>query len=265
MLSRSNSISLVVAAMLLDVSRFNKQVTGLPMPDQPKTLGVRRARWAETAMLEEVQEFMDATAEGNVPDAADALVDLVYFALGRLAEMGVPAKAVFDDVQRANMEKQQGTLSKRPGSLGHDAVKPANWKAPNHEWLVGLDLEMVESLQRRAELWDQLSPIFQQIQDLRIAKGGDYNNVPGGRDAYFPFGHASYVHMLQTKVLRLQSLARHIDEGRAPKFEGMLDSVRDLANYAAFYGEALIDGRLSMASSTAAPLSLAGPSGSDAS
>lgn len=259
----NQTVSLVVASMLLDVSRFNRQVTGLPIPNEPKTLGVRRARWAEAAMQEEVEEFMVATAEGNVAEAADALVDLVYFALGRLAEMGVPALAVFDEVQRANMDKVQGTLSKRPGSLGHDAVKPAGWRGPDHSWLVGLDLEAVESAQQRAMLWDGLSPLFQQIQDLRIAKGGDYNNVPGGRDAYFPFGHASYVHMLQTKVLRLQSLARHIDEGRAPKFEGMLDSVRDLANYAAFYGEALIDGRLSMTSSTAAPLSLAGPSGSD--
>lgn len=253
----------LVAKMLSGVATFNDTVLKLPIPRRPCTLDDDRIQWAEGALLEEVQEFVDASHKGDVAEAADGLIDLIYFALGRLVEMGVPAKAVFDEVQDANMEKVQGTLAKRPGSKGFDAVKPAGWKAPDHSWLLELDMRFIEDLQQQAMNWQELSPIFQQIHELRIAKGEDYNNVPGGRDAYFPFGHSSYVHMLQTKTLRLQSLVRAMDDGRKPNFEGLVDTARDLVNYGTYYAEALLDGRLSTTSSTAAPLSLAVSSGSD--
>lgn len=253
----------LIAHMLISTERFARDVVKLPIPAQPETLGLARTRWAMSALTEEITEFEVASRSGDVAEAADALIDLVYFALGRLVEMGVPAKMVFDEVQRANMSKVQGTLSKRPGSRGYDAVKPPTWIGPDHSLLLELDMDVIEGLQERAQKWDSLSPVFQQIYELRIAKGQDYNSVPGGRDAYFPFGHTSYVHMLQTKVLRLQSLVRAMDEGRTPNFEGLIDTSRDLVNYGTYYAEAMMDGRLSMTSSTAAPLSLAGASGSD--
>lgn len=262
-LTKNEVAAHVVAHMLCGVADFNQQVTGLPIPSRPETLGRQRLRWALSAMEEEIEEFRVATLAGDVEEAADALMDLAYFALGRLTEMGVPARAVFDEVQRANLTKERGTLSKRPGSLGHDAVKPAGWQGPNHAWLLELDIDEVERIQERAARWDSLSPAFKRAHELRLTKGEDYNNVPGGRDAYFPFGHASYVHMLDTKVLRLQSLTRHMGEGRAPNFEGMGDSVVDLLNYGSYYFEALTDGRLRMDAPMAAPLSLAAPSGSD--
>ena len=83
-----------------------------------------------------------------------------------------------------------------------------------------------------------------ELQQLRESKGRDYNDVPGGRDAYFPFGHFSYAHMLHTKNLRLQSLLSAMQKGRPVNFEGLYDTVRDLVNYGTYYCEAIRDGRL---------------------
>lgn len=108
--------------------RFNADIVGLPIPEQPQRLSSARKGWAFTALDEELQEFLSAE---SLEDEADALVDLAYFALGRLIEMGIVPGAVFGEVHAANMVKHRGTLSKRPNSLGYDAVKPEGWQPPN--------------------------------------------------------------------------------------------------------------------------------------
>lgn len=237
----------IAARMLVKVAEFNREVVALPIPETPQVLGEQRRTWANAALQEELKEFNDAADAGDVLEAADALIDLVYFALGRLVEMGVPATAVMDEVQRANMDKERGELSKRPGSMGHDAVKPSGWQAPDHAWLLGFTLSDLSELRdlraERAER-EALSPVWLRLQALREAKGKDYNDVPGGRDAYFPFGHFSYAHMVNTKNLRLQSLLAAMSKGRPVNFEGILDTVEDLVNYATYYAEAMRDGRL---------------------
>lgn len=237
----------IAARMLVKVAEFNREVVALPIPETPQVLGEQRRTWANAALQEELKEFNDAADAGDVLEAADALIDLVYFALGRLVEMGVPASAVMDEVQRANMDKERGELSKRPGSMGHDAVKPAGWQAPDHAWLLGFtlaDLRELRQLRAEASEREALSPVWLRLQALREAKGKDYNDVPGGRDAYFPFGHFSYAHMVNTKNLRLQSLLAAMSKGRPVNFEGILDTVEDLVNYATYYAEAMRDGRL---------------------
>lgn len=234
----------LVARMLSKVETFNRDVVALPIPEVPTVMSPSRVEWSKTALNEELKEFDDACEAGDVLEAADALIDLVYFALGRLVEMGVPAAAVMDEVQRANMDKERGELSKRPGAMGHDAVKPDGWVQPDHSWLLSFTLADVG----KSRSWDTISPVFKRIHDLREAKGADYNDVPGGRDAYFPYGHLSYAHMLHTKELRLQSLLRAMSSGRPVNFEGILDTVQDLVNYGAFYAEAMLDGRLSQES-----------------
>ncbi len=59
-------------------------------------------------MREELQEFFDAAAVGDLSAMADALVDLVVFAKGTASMMGLPWRALWDDVQRANMTKVRG-------------------------------------------------------------------------------------------------------------------------------------------------------------
>lgn len=241
----------IAARMLVKVADFNREVVALPIPETPQVIGPERQNWANAALQEELTEFNEAIDSGDVLEAADALIDLVYFALGRLVEMGVPAIAVMDEVQRANMDKEQGELSKRPGSMGHDAIKPAGWQAPDHAWLLGFSLSDVRelaSLRVEQTQREAMSPVWLELQALREAKGKDYNDVPGGRDAYFPYGHFSYAHMLQTKNLRIQSLLAALQKGRPVNFEGLYDTVKDLVNYGTYYAEAMRDGRLSQTS-----------------
>jgi phosphoribosyl-ATP pyrophosphohydrolase len=234
----------VVALMLAKVGLFNQKVTALPIPAVPTMLGADRQEWAMAALKEELVEFEDACEAGDVVEAADALVDLVYFALGRLIEMGVPPLAVMDGVQEANMVKRRGELSKRPGSLGCDAVKPEGWTPPDHSWLLNLQLTDLRAFAEGAAQREAISPVWLELQALRESKGADYNDVPGGRDAYFPFGHFSYAHMLQTKNLRIQSLLSAMQKGRPVNHEGLYDTVRDLVNYGTYYCEAIRDGRV---------------------
>lgn len=71
--------------------------------------------------------------DGGVQDfaeQADALVDLVYVALGSAVMLGLPWQELWDDVQRANMAKERG-ISHR-GNLV-DCIKPPGWVPPKTE------------------------------------------------------------------------------------------------------------------------------------
>jgi hypothetical protein len=57
---------------------------------------------------------------------------MMYVTMGTLGEMGVLVQPTWDEVQRANMRKQRGERSKRPGAQGFDAVKPEGWTGPSH-------------------------------------------------------------------------------------------------------------------------------------
>lgn len=126
-----------------EVTRFNLEVLGLPVPSQPEKLSAARAEWAEHALKEELQEFSEAETP---EDQADALLDLVYFALGRVLELGFPPGVLFDEIQLANMKKQRGELSKRPGAMGFDAIKPEGWTPPELSQYLALTREDVASL-----------------------------------------------------------------------------------------------------------------------
>lgn len=111
------------------VAAFHRSILGLHPPAVPTRLVGTRKQWAVTAMMEELVEFRDAEV---IEDEADALADLVYFALGRADEMGFDMRLVFAEVHAKNMQKKRGELSKRPASMGYDAVKPAGWLSPVH-------------------------------------------------------------------------------------------------------------------------------------
>lgn len=99
-------------------------------------------------MIEELTEFMDATgfyidddgevARCSTPEiddaqAFDALLDLVYVAMGTAHFMGYPWQHGWRRVQAANISKvraqSDGSDSKRGSSF--DVVKPPGWRAPN--------------------------------------------------------------------------------------------------------------------------------------
>jgi predicted HAD superfamily Cof-like phosphohydrolase len=81
-------------------------------------------------MMEELQEFQDAAMVQDLVKQADALVDLVYFAIGTAVILGLPFQQLWDEVHRANMSKERGATKR-----GHavDLMKPEGWTPPNIE------------------------------------------------------------------------------------------------------------------------------------
>jgi len=128
----------VLARMLDRVKTFNRDIIGYPTPHHPQVLSDQRLEFRAGHMQEELDEFVRASARGDVEEAADGLIDLAYVALGALCEMGCAPEPLFEEVHRANMAKVRGAVSKRGAGDGFDAVKPAGWKGPDHSWLLGV-------------------------------------------------------------------------------------------------------------------------------
>lgn len=85
-------------------------------------------------LQEELQELLKAYRAKDLPGIADALADLVYVALGTAHLMLIPFDEVFEEVQRANMQKERSKSdgdprSKRASLL--DVVKPEGWRPPD--------------------------------------------------------------------------------------------------------------------------------------
>lgn len=108
-----------------EVKKFH-EAFGQPVSDLPALLEPffvkRRTEWIE----EELREFNEAT---NIVDQADAMIDVIYFALGTLVEMGVKPDGLFSIVQEANMSKlwEDGKARYRPDGK---IIKPVGWQAP---------------------------------------------------------------------------------------------------------------------------------------
>jgi len=81
-------------------------------------------------MEEELSEYREALAERDKVKLVDAVIDLIYFAVGTLDLLDVDFDGHWDAVQLANMQKVRGTKSTRPNSLGFDCIKPEGWVAP---------------------------------------------------------------------------------------------------------------------------------------
>ncbi len=215
-------------SFLIMVERFHEEILGTDIPSSPTILDNQAKVAARDHLCEELDEFELAP---TMADQADALIDLIYVALGRLIEMGITPGPVFETVHAANMEKHAGRVAQRPNSKV-DAVKPEGWEAPNLELLLGYDLKMLNTCKN-------LSSLFRRASEIRRRKGEDYNGQQIEIKDYFPFGHFSYGQMIHLKSLRMISLVRLIGEGKEPNFDGILDTLLDLVNYCAFYGEAL--------------------------
>lgn len=77
-------------------------------------------------LYEEFNELKSARDFKDVELIADALVDIVYVALGAAAALGLPWDELFDDVHRANM----GKIQTNEVNYKHGLVKPKGWIGP---------------------------------------------------------------------------------------------------------------------------------------
>lgn len=122
-----------------DVAAFHVRFD-LPRPMTPRLLDPATQLFRSDFMQEELNEFWIAcnpsyNMKPDLAKAADALIDLVYVAMGTAVMMGLPWQELWNEVQRANMEKVRaradGADSKRGSAL--DVVKPPGWRPPDIE------------------------------------------------------------------------------------------------------------------------------------
>lgn len=106
-----------------------------PTKDVPVLLSPERVKARADWMQEEVIEFVEAT---DISGQADAMVDLMYFALGTLVEMGVQPEVLFDIVHEANMSKLWEDGKPRYREDGK-VIKPATWVDPHPRLLEALE------------------------------------------------------------------------------------------------------------------------------
>jgi len=81
---------------------------------------------------EELTELEDAHRAGDIEGVADAIVDLVYVALGTAHYYGIPFDECFARVHEANMNKERANGSNGVSKRGEiePVIKPPGWKAP---------------------------------------------------------------------------------------------------------------------------------------
>ena len=108
------------------VKEFHKTFKS-PISDTPVLLTESRAKMRAGFMREEIDEFEESA---SIYDQADAMIDLIYFALGTLVEMGVKPKNIFDIVHNANMSKlwDDGLIHARESD--GKIIKPPTWQDP---------------------------------------------------------------------------------------------------------------------------------------
>ncbi len=108
---------------------------GAPHADSPQLLDKDRVEKRSGWMREEIDELGEAT---DIYEQADAMIDLIYFALGTLVEMGVQPDELFDIVHAANMSKlfMDGTAHSNQSTK---IIKPPNWEDPKPQLIRAID------------------------------------------------------------------------------------------------------------------------------
>nr|WP_180231613.1 HAD family hydrolase [Priestia megaterium] len=85
-----------------EMVREFQTVMNQPVANTPTVMDKKRREDRFGYMDEELTEFFDAE---TVVDQADAMIDLIYLALGTLVEIGVQPEELFAIVHGANMSK----------------------------------------------------------------------------------------------------------------------------------------------------------------
>ena len=120
-----------------DVGRFHARF-GLPEVVEsedrcgPRDVGEELFQFRRGFMQEELDEFTDGWLQGDHAQMFDALLDIVYVAMGTAHMFGYPWQAGWKLVQDANMAKVRASSadsSKRQSAW--DVIKPEGWQPPD--------------------------------------------------------------------------------------------------------------------------------------
>lgn len=109
----------------------------LPAAESPKPLNAELFEFRKGFMHEELEEYCIAFLDEDLEGQLDALVDLVYVALGTAYMQGFDFNEAFRRVHEANMAKVRAkTADESKRGTAYDVVKPEGWTPPNLSDLV---------------------------------------------------------------------------------------------------------------------------------
>jgi predicted HAD superfamily Cof-like phosphohydrolase len=98
-----------------------------PVAVKPVAMDEVRQQQRYEYMAEELMEFIGST---ELVDQADAMIDLIYLAIGTLVELGVQPEPLFQIVQNANMSKLWEDGKPRLNPETNKVMKPSTFVRP---------------------------------------------------------------------------------------------------------------------------------------
>ena len=142
-----NSVSKV--DLLKDIDNFHKKYgfeknEKVGIPDDNELVNFRTS-----FLMEELAEYTNAITKKDAAGALDALVDIVYIALGTAWLFNLPFAKAWTEVQKANMSKIRAKDKTGKRGTSFDVVKPKDWKAPNIERIIEEEIEINENFSNR--------------------------------------------------------------------------------------------------------------------
>ncbi len=152
-----------------DVQDFQRKFVPDAIPPEPVILDPDVVIFRSKFMAEELAEFEEAFTmaqhlmrQGELDeehrrkylvDMGDALIDLVYVAMGTADLMGLPWQEMWNEVQRANMSKVRADSDEHSRvSTGRahrlDVIKPEGWRGPDHFTVMHRHIEHIRQSYR---------------------------------------------------------------------------------------------------------------------
>jgi predicted HAD superfamily Cof-like phosphohydrolase len=135
--------------ILKDIDNFHKKYgfeknEKIDIPNNSELINFRTA-----FLMEELAEYTNAITKKDAAGALDALVDIVYIALGTAWLFNLPFEKAWTEVQKANMSKIRAKDKTGKRGTKFDVVKPKDWKAPNIEKIIEEEREINENFSNR--------------------------------------------------------------------------------------------------------------------
>ena len=117
--------------LINDIDRFHKKFgfeknTKVGIPDDAELVNFRTS-----FLMEELSEYTNAIVKKDSAGALDALVDIVYIALGTAWLFNLPFDKAWKEIQAANMKKVRAKDTTGKRGTKFDVIKPKDFKEPN--------------------------------------------------------------------------------------------------------------------------------------
>lgn len=128
-----------------------------PIGEFPQFLGRQRCDIRCKWMREEIEEFENSN---TVYEQADAIMDLLYYAIGALVEMGVKPDELFLLVHEYNVKKIIGKRCDDDGKI----MKPCGWQHPDKEIK-----EIIDAMMQEQEVFMQKIKVENLEQDELVS------------------------------------------------------------------------------------------------